>query len=150
MIRLSQLIGQEAVALGTVALGTVALGTVARTGSVNGISIVANQIVAVQLTDSSIPASAVRNFEGDVLTYDETIASSVVPSSINPQGIRTLDMQGDEVGSIADLLITQTGEIDTIVLDNGSSVPGSRLRAVGTYAAVLSIDLPPPTGPRLG
>ena len=55
-------------------------------------------------------------------------------------------MQGDEIGRIDDLLITEAGVIETIVLDNGTSLAGSRLRAIGTYAAILSIDLPPPTG----
>ncbi len=138
MIRLSQLLGQDAVALGTAA----------RTGTVKGIGIDGSRIVNVQLSDMTIAATSVRSFEGDVLTYDET-RSAAVPmdaASLDPRGTRTLDMQGDEVGRIDDLLITEAGVIETIVLDNGTSLPGSRLRAIGTYAAILSIDLPPPTG----
>ena len=138
MIRLSQLLGQDAVALGTAA----------RTGTVKGIGIDGSRIVNVQLSDMTIAATSVRSFEGYVLTYYET-KSTAVPmdaASLDPRGTRALDMQGDEIGRIDDLLITEAGVIETIVLDNGTSLAGSRLRAIGTYAAILSIDLPPPTG----
>jgi len=139
VIRLSDLIGQDAIALGTAAT----------TGKVKGIGIDGRQIIWVQLSDAVIPAEAVRSFEGDVLTYDEqseTAADDDAAATFDPRGSRVLDMNGDGFGHIADLLITDTGAIETIVLDTGDSMPGSRLRAIGTYAAVLNVDLPPPTG----
>jgi len=138
MIRLSDLIGQDAIALGTAAT----------TGKVKGIGIDGSQIIWVQLSDAVIPAEAVRSFEGDVLTYDEQAGGKddVAAATLDPRGSRVLDMNGDGFGHIADLLITDTGMIETIVLDTGDSMPGSRLRAIGTYAAVLNVDLPPPSG----
>ncbi len=139
MIRLSELIGQKAIALGTAET----------TGTVKGVGIDGNQIVCVQLSDSVVPAGAVRSFEGDVLTYDEQAeggSGNVAAYTLDPRGSRVLDMNGDGFGHIDDLLLTETGEIDTILLDTGDSLPGSRLRAIGSYAAVLNVDLPPPSG----
>ena len=64
MIHLSALIGQQAIALGTAAT----------TGSVKGVAIDHDRIVGVQVGDELIASGAVRSFEGDVLTYDETAA----------------------------------------------------------------------------
>jgi hypothetical protein len=138
MIRLSQLMGQQAVALGNAAT----------TGTVKGIGLEGDQIVLVQVSDQVISAEAVRSFEGDVLTYDETSADEPPPgvTLLDPRGSRVLDMNGDGHGQIDDLSITETGRIDSILLSTGDSMPGSRLRAIGTYAAVLNVDLPPPTG----
>jgi hypothetical protein len=139
MIRLSQLIGQKAIALGTAAT----------TGTVKGVGIEGNRIVCVQLSDSVIPSQAVRSFDGDVLTYDEQAeggSGNVAAFTLDPRGSRVLDMNGDGFGQIADLAITDTGEIETIVLSTGDSIPGSRLQVIGSYAAVLNVDLPPPTG----
>ncbi len=138
MIRLSQLMGQQAIALGSAAT----------TGSVKGIGIQGDQIVLVQLTDDVITAGAVRSFEGDVLTYDETSEAEQddTVTLLDPRGSRVLDMNGDGCGEIDDLSITETGKIDSILLSSGDAVPGSRLRCIGSYAAVLNVDLPPPTG----
>jgi uncharacterized protein YrrD len=139
MINLSDLLGQDAVSLRTAA----------KTGTVKSIAIEGNRVVAVELTHMTIPARAVRSFEGDVLTYDDNVASrtdsSPMPSR-DPRGSLVLDMHGDGVGTIHDLAIAADGTIETIILDDGSSLPGSRLRAVGSFAAILSNDLPPPTG----
>jgi len=138
MIRLSQLLGQRAIALGSAAT----------TGTVKGIGLRGDQIVLVQLSDEVIPAAAVRSFEGDVLTYDETndALQDETVALLDPRGSRVLDMNGDGFGQIDDLSITESGKIDSILLSTGDAVPGSRLRAIGSYAAVLSVDLPPPTG----
>lgn len=138
MILLSQLLGQRAIALGSAAT----------TGTVKGIGLQGDQIVLVQLTDEVIPAAAVRSFEGDVLTYDETNAApqDTTVALLDPRGSRVLDMNGDGFGQIDDLSITESGKIDSILLSTGDAVPGSRLRAIGSYAAVLTVDLPPPTG----
>lgn len=138
MIRWSALIGQDAMALGTAR----------RTGSVTGISIVGSRITTVDVGDETITASAVRSFEGDVLTYDEhSVITHGQRSGRDPRGIRTLDMRGDELGAIVDLEITADGTIESVLLDDGSTIPGARLRAIGTYAAILGQELPPPTGP---
>ena len=140
MIKLSELTGQQAVSLRTAE----------KTGSVRKIAVEGNHIVAVELSDSTIPASAVRSFEGDVLTYDDqqTVDDGLV--TIDPRGMRVLDMHGDLLGTIGDLSITADGTIDTIHLSDGQAVPGARLRAIGTYAAVLTNELPPPTGAPVG
>jgi hypothetical protein len=137
MIRLSALIGQNAVALASAQT----------TGTVTGIVLEGSRIVAVQLSGSTIPAEAVRSFEGDVLTYDErTIITHGSTNDGDPRSKRVLDMHGDQIGVIADLGISADGTVETIELTSGDAVPGARLRAVGTYAAVLNVDLPPPTG----
>ena len=58
MILLSQLLGQE----------SVALGSARRTGSVKGIVLDGRRITGVELSDGLITADAVRSFEGDVPT----------------------------------------------------------------------------------
>ena len=60
MIHLNDLIGQQAVCLANAE----------RTGTVRGIVLDNNRIVAVDIGESTIEASAVRTFDGDVLTYD--------------------------------------------------------------------------------
>lgn len=137
MIQLSQLIGQRAVSLRTAET----------TGTVKGIGLAGNRVGSVELSDMTIPASAVRSFEGDVLTYDDHGDSNMGPPAVDPRGMRVLDMHGDQLGMIEDLTLTADGVVETIVLVDGQVLPGSRLRAVGSYAAILSIDLPPPTGP---
>lgn len=137
MIRLSDLIGQQAVALATAE----------RTGTVSGVVLTGNQIVVVDLGGSMIPASAVRTFEGDVLTYDAAAAAPSDRPSMNPIGMRVLDAEGDERGTISDLEISAGGSVESIVLDNGDHIVGSRLHAIGSYAAIIAAELPPPVGP---
>ena len=138
MILLSRLIGQDAVGLQSAD----------KRGSVKGVGVDGHRVVSVGLSDSTIDAAAVRSFEGDVLTFDETRtgdSDSLTPAG-DPRGKLVLDMHGDAAGSVADVAITADGEIDSLLLDNGGSVPGARLQALGSYAAVLNVDLPPPTG----
>ena len=139
MIRLSELVGQRAVALGTAA----------NNGTVKAVVIQGDRIVGVELSDIVIPAGSVRSFEGDVLTYDEQRGTYLGGgNAIDPRGTTVLDMSGDSHGRISDLLIDAAGTIEAVVLDTGDSVPGQRLRAIGTFAAVLGDEqLPPPTGP---
>jgi len=139
MITLSSFIGQQAIALGTAA----------NTGTVKGVAIEHDRVIAVALSDGLIPASAVRSFEGDVVTYDESAgAFTGSVSAGDPRGTRVLDMAGDGHGHLADLNINADGSIEAILLDTGESVPGRRLRVIGSYAAILADDeLPPPSGP---
>lgn len=132
---LSDLLGQQ----------SLALGTAESTGQVKAVAIDGHQLTRVRVGDKVIDAGAVRNFEGDVLTYDESLGFDESPTS-DPRGIVVLDMNGDGCGHLADLGIGPSGEIETIVLDTGDTVPGSRLMVIGSYAAVLGVDLPPPTG----
>lgn len=138
MILLSRFIGQDAVGLQSAD----------RRGSVKGVGIDGHRIVSVGLSDATIDAAAVRSFEGDVVTFDEERVgdSDALTVTGDPRGTLVLDMHGDAVGTLTDLTITADGEIDSLVLDNGGSVPGSRLQAIGSFAVVLNVDLPPPSG----
>lgn len=61
MIDIAQLFGQPAISLGNAE----------QTGSVKGLRFEGNRIVAIDIGDGrTIPAEAVRTFEGDALTYD--------------------------------------------------------------------------------
>ena len=51
-------------------------------------------------------------------------------------------MDGDEIGSIADLEISADGRVETILLTDANTVAGGRLRAIGSYAAILNVDIP--------
>ena len=137
MIRLRDLFGQQAMSLATAE----------RTGTVSGIVLDRNRIVAVDIGGTTIPAAAVRTFEGDVLTYDSTSGDPLDRASINPIGKRVLGVDGDELGTIDDLEISASGSVDSVVLDSGDRIVGSRLQAIGTYAAIIAADLPPPVGP---
>ncbi|MEP7114394.1 MAG: hypothetical protein ABI862_14100 [Ilumatobacteraceae bacterium] len=135
MIRLTDLVGQDAVSLATAE----------KAGTVKGVIVSGNRIIGVELSDLTIPASAVRSFEGDVLTYDTTAA--VEPGTgRNPIGMRVLDVHGDEHGTIDDLHISANGTIETIILNDGQTINGGRLHAIGSYAAILAAELPPPSG----
>jgi hypothetical protein len=135
MILLSNLLGQR----------SLALGTAESTGAVKGIAVDGHRVTKLRVGDKVIGADAVRSFEGDVLTYDESLGYGDSPT-IDPRGILVLDMNGDGCGHLADLGLSATGEIETVVLDSGDTVPGSRLKVIGSFAAVLGVDLPPPSG----
>lgn len=151
MIRLSELIGQEAVSLRTAE----------KTGTVKGIALTGNRITRVRVGDRLVESSAVRSFEGDVLTYDEPAGDAAeqeqhgrhdhpADGARDPRGALVLDARGDGLGTIADLAISADGVVDSILLDNGEAVTGSRLRVLGSFAAVLGSELPPPTGLPVG
>ena len=132
MIRLHDLIGQQAISLASAE----------RTGTVKGLVLDGNRIVGVDVGDMMINASAVRTFEGDVLTYDTDTPFVIDKASINPAGCRVLDVRGDQLGTIGDLEITATGEIETVVLEDGERIGGERLLAIGGYAAIVAADAP--------
>ena len=99
MILLPALLGQ----------GAVSLRTAATNGTVKAIRIQGRCVTHVELSNTTIPASAVRSFEGDVLTYDR----DGVPPVDNPwtdplretlgiDGARLhADRQGGAIGSYA-------------------------------------------------
>lgn len=71
------------------------------------------------------------------LAYDEAPAP---PPSIRTGDILNtlvLDMEGDALGSITDAAISAEGIVDSIELDNGHTIDGTRLRTIGTYAAIV-------------
>jgi sporulation protein YlmC with PRC-barrel domain len=134
VIRLSRLVGQDAIALRTAA----------KTGTVKGIGLDGNRNVSVALSDATIPAAAVRSFEGDVLTYDDDHLADVSPvRTDDPRGAHVLDMHGDGLGAIEDLIISADGVIETIVLTDTQTIEGARLRAIGSYA-IVTVEPPPP------
>lgn len=135
MILLSQLIGQQAVSLSTAE----------KTGRVKGIVLHGNRVAAVQVDDVTIPADAVRSFEGDVLTYDSAIETTE-RAGINPIGLLVLDHFGDGIGAIPDFQLGSDGTVEVVILDSGDQLSGSRLGATGNFAAIIGSEFPPPTG----
>ncbi len=132
MIRFSELLGHDAVELGTAIT----------VGKVTGIVLERDRIVSVELSAGVVPSTAVYGFDGDVLTFDPLRAvGAPKPTNevIDPRGLKALDMHGDCVGTIRDLIISPTGIVDAIELGDGQTVPGARLRAVGDYAAILTV-----------
>lgn len=133
MIELSTLLGQDAISLNSAT----------KTGTVTGIGLTGNRISSVELSDTTIPADAVRSFEGDVLTFDDNTAPTTPATPAgDPRGSKILDMNGDIIGVIADLTITADGTIDSIIVSSGQALAGDRLRAIGTYAAIVAASEP--------
>jgi hypothetical protein len=126
MTLLSQLIGQDAVALETAVT----------TGKVKGIRVRQNRITHVELSKVTIPVVAVRSFDGDVLTYDgaEVVPVESVRTS-DPRQLLILDLDGNSLGNIEDLEIAADGTIETIVTKD-DEILGARLRTIGSFAAV--------------
>jgi len=134
MIQLSELIGHDAIDVATATT----------TGKVTGIGMVANQIVSVGIGGECVDASAIRGFDGDVVTYEPADGASGGPQPVpvDPRGSPVLDLHGDLLGTISDLTITNEGVVDAILLNDGHSLHGSRLRVIGSYAAIVTIDTP--------
>lgn len=145
MIQLSELIGHD----------TVDVATAESKGRLKGIGLAGNRIVTVRIGDEVMAATAVRGFDGDVVTYDASgvvpyDASGVVPDGPlpadqqpnpgDPRGSRVLDVHGDQLGTLSDLTISDDGVVDTILLEGGHALQGSRLRAIGTYAAIVDAE----------
>ncbi len=115
------------------------------TGKVTGIGLVADRIASIGVGDDRIAAAAVRGFDGDVVTYSaDTAPNDATLAALDPRGLPVLDMHGDLLGALADLTITHDGMIDTISLHDGGSLNGARLRVIGSYAAIVSIEAPGP------
>ena len=136
MIRLSNLVGHDAIELGTAIT----------VGKVVGILLERDRIISVELSAGSIRSTAVHSFDGDVLTFDPLMAvGSPQPSSdaLDPREMIVLDMSGDCLGIIADLTISSEGTIEAIELSDGQAIPGDRLRAVGNYAAIVTVSAAP-------
>jgi hypothetical protein len=126
MTLLSELIGQDAVALETAVT----------TGKVKGIRVRGNRITHVELSKVTIPVVAVRSFDGDVLTYDgaEVVPTESVVTS-DPRQLLILDLDGNRLGTIDDLEISADGTIETVVTKD-DEILGARLKTIGSFAAV--------------
>ena len=127
MIRLTQLIGQP----------TISLADAEQTGRVKGVVVEGDRIVGVHNGDGLVDASAIRSFEGDAVTYDG-LPRQVPEHADSPLGRRVLDDDGDELGSLADAELDADGTIALILLDDGRTVPGVALRAIGSYAVIVA------------
>jgi len=134
VIRLSTLIGHAAIDVTT----ATTVGTIA------GIGLVGDRIVSVGIGGECVAATAVSSFDGDVVTYDPVAGAlgGAQPPPTDPRGAKVVDLHGDALGTIADLAITAAGVVDTIVLSDGRSIAGSRLRVVGSYAAMVDVETP--------
>jgi len=137
MITASQLIGQPAISLADAE----------HTGKVKGLQFSGNRIVGVEVGKRIIPADAVRTFEGDAITYDDSGAESIEGWSGNPIGKMLLSSEGDSLGSIAELHLDSRGVVQTIVADNNQSFGGDQLLGLGSFAAVIALEsMPSPSG----
>lgn len=132
MTKVSELIGRE----------TMALGSATKAGTITGIALDKNRISVAQ-APQPIASSAVRNFDGDVLTFDEQVLSpaSGDPVTSDPRGTSVLDQHGNGLGFIVDMTISTDGLVESILLSTGETLAGSRLVSLGSYAAIISLDL---------
>lgn len=147
MTRLTQLLGQP----------TISLANAEQTGRVDGVEVSRGRVTGLRTRDGLVEASAIRSFEGDAVTYDGVVAT-VEGKADSPIGRRVLDEDGDELGRMADLEITADGTVTTVLLNDGRTIAGSALRAIGSYAAIVAANPdttltdtrdtlpPPPTG----
>ena len=120
MIRLTQLMGQR----------TISLADAEQTGKVAGVRITGDKVVGVHTGEGLIGASEIRSFEGDAITYDGS-PRPVDQKADSPLGRRVLDEDGDELGRLADLDIEADGTVTLVALDDGRTIEGQALRAVG-------------------
>ncbi len=133
MIQLSELIGHD----------TLDVSSAVSLGKVTGIGLASNRIVSLGIGGESVDAGAVRGFDGDVVTYEagSSVPDGSHPLPLDPRGSRVIDLHGDQIGTLADLTISDEGIVDTIVLVGGHALHGSRLRAIGSYAAIVDVEV---------
>jgi sporulation protein YlmC with PRC-barrel domain len=127
MIRLTQLMGQR----------TISLADAEQTGKVAGVRIAGDKVVGVHTSEGLIGASEIRSFEGDAITYDGS-PRPVDQKADSPLGRRVLDEDGDELGRLADLDIEADGTVTLVALDDGRTIEGQALRAIGSYAVIVA------------
>ena len=134
MIQLSELIGHDAIDVATAISA----------GKVTGIGLAHNRIVSVGIGGECVDATAVLGFDGDVVTFQpESGTASQLrpqPAPLDPRGSKILDLHGYLLGRLSDLTITDEGIIDSILLNDGHSLHGSRLQVIGSYAAIVGIE----------
>lgn len=134
MIQLSELLGHDAIDVATAAPA----------GRVSGVGLQGDRILSIGIGGECVDASAVHGFDGDVVTFDRAAGAhgGAQPVPTDPRGSRVLDLHGDLLGSIVDLTITDIGTIDSVQLQGGHSLRGSRLLVVGSYAAIVTTEAP--------
>jgi sporulation protein YlmC with PRC-barrel domain len=139
MIRLSQLMGQRAVALADAE----------RAGTVRGVVVRAGKIVAVDTGDRVVPSDAIRTFEGDVVTFDDhaPVDEDLARGATTVIGKPVLTHAGDGLGDVVDLQLDPSGRIETVELAD-RTLPGDRLEVIGSYAAIVA-DEPSGSGAQL-
>jgi uncharacterized protein YrrD len=142
MIRLTQLIGQP----------VVALGSAEKIGSVSGAVVRNGRVVAVTSGDHVIPAESIPSFDGDALTFDHQVVDDDLSRSASRiVGHPVLTTAGDGLGPLVDLELDGAGVVQAVELPSGT-LPGTRLRTIGSYAAIVTEDdpgpLPPPSPAR--
>jgi hypothetical protein len=91
MIRFSELLGHDAVELGTAIT----------VGKVTGIVLERDRIVSVELSAGDVPSTGVHGFDGDVVTFDPLLAVGS-PKSVNEVIEVNLRRQADEGRSIGE------------------------------------------------
>jgi len=136
VITLRNLLGQPAVSLDSAE----------RTGKVTGVVVEGDHVVALGVDKTVVPASAVESFDGDALTYGGALADDTDPDRVvNPVGRRVLTVAGELLGTITDLEISADGRIERLLLEHDQALDGARLKAIGSYAAIMDVaPLPPP------
>jgi hypothetical protein len=137
MIRLSELMGQRAVALADAE----------RAGTVRGVVVRGGNVVAVDIGDHVVPASAIRAFEGDVVTFDdhEPVAEELARQATAVIGTPVLTHAGDRIGIVVDLHLDTSGRVESVELAD-RTLPGDRLEVIGSYAAIVADEPPPGAG----
>lgn len=138
MTRLSQLVGQPTISLADAEQG----------GRVEGVQIEGGRVIGLRTSDGLIETAAIRTFDGDAVTYDgPSVAADTTADS--PLGRRVLSEQGDELGRLADLDITDDGTVTSVLLDDGRGLDGASLKVVGSYAVIVAAPPDPSTGSEL-
>lgn len=142
MTRISQLIGQP----------TISLANAEQTGRVEGVEVEKGRVTGLRTSDGLVATSDIRTFEGDAVTYDGS-ATPVDTKSDSPLGRRVLSEDGDELGTLADLDITDDGTVTSMMLGDGRGIDGAGLQVIGSYAVIVAAQpdttlsgsaLPPP------
>jgi uncharacterized protein YrrD len=142
VIRLTAVIGQPAVALNDAR----------QIGTVDGAVVRDGRVVALTVKGTVIPASAVRTFEGDAVTFEPyaTVDDSLAAAASPVVGRMVLTPSGDGLGPLVDLDLDATGVVESVELAD-RTIPGTHLRVIGSYAAIVTEDephpLPPPIPP---
>ena len=102
-----------------------------------GIQLDGARVSGVHTGEGVVDAAAIRSFEGDAVTYDG-VPRVVDERADSPLGRRVLDEDGDELGHLADLEVEADGTVTLVVLDDGRTIAGPALRAVGSYAVIVA------------
>jgi uncharacterized protein YrrD len=138
VIRLSQLIGQPAVALADAS----------HVGKVDGAVVRQGRLVAITAGKTVIPSHAVRAFEGDAVTFDahDPVGEDLAAGAGPVIGRVVLTPEGNALGPVVDLDLDDRGVVQTVELRD-RTMPGSQLLVVGSYAAIMTEEEPQPLPP---